>query len=221
MTDPIVSIYAAPALEVAYLVCAALEEHGITATISFKQVVGAHELPVIEAPHYVQVHCDDAEVARQIVAQLEEAKGRSKLLLDREAEADDDPWPSCPHCGQPRHTSCPWCETAGSEFPQAYLGPQSDDDFEPSDEDETDIPDRFDPSRPLLVICPTCDEPFRPLFAARCEWCGHRFGDGRELPPSGSIGDAELNARVWMVAALLAIAILLEVALLMHIANSG
>jgi hypothetical protein len=97
MSDSIVSIYAAGALEVAYLVRSALEEHGITATISSTQTVGAHELTMIVAPHYVQVHRDDADEARRIVAQLEEAKGRSKKLLDREGEADDDPWPSCPH----------------------------------------------------------------------------------------------------------------------------
>jgi hypothetical protein len=32
----------------------------------------------------------------------------------------------------------------------------------------------------LVVICPTCDDPFVPEFPPRCEWCGHRFADASE-----------------------------------------
>jgi hypothetical protein len=33
-----------------------------------------------------------------------------------------------------------------------------------------------------MVLCPTCDEPFRPEFARRCGQCGHNFADGFDLP---------------------------------------
>ena len=56
--------------------------------------------------------------------------------------------------------------------------------------------------RKLLVLCPTCDEPFRPEFPARCEWCGHRFADGRESRrprPSSTSPFEDMNPRVWIV----------------------
>jgi hypothetical protein len=34
-----------------------------------------------------------------------------------------------------------------------------------------------------MVLCPTCDEPFEPVYLARCEWCGHDFPDGIAPPP--------------------------------------
>ena len=33
-----------------------------------------------------------------------------------------------------------------------------------------------------LLLCPTCDEPFHPHYLRRCEWCGHEFADGVEIP---------------------------------------
>jgi hypothetical protein len=41
---------------------------------------------------------------------------------------------------------------------------------------------RADDYEQLLVLCPTCDEPFVPRFPARCEWCGHRFRYEHEPP---------------------------------------
>jgi len=29
-----------------------------------------------------------------------------------------------------------------------------------------------------MLLCPTCDEPFTPQFARRCNGCGHEFPDG-------------------------------------------
>jgi hypothetical protein len=50
----------------------------------------------------------------------------------------------------------------------------------------------------MLVLCGTCDEPFQPEFIARCEWCGYRFADGRELSiPSRA--ESEMNSRAWIV----------------------
>ena len=102
-------------------------------------------------------------------------------------DADYVPWPRCPSCSRPRHTACPVCQTAGSDFLPAFdpLGPGTDD------EDQ----------QHSLVICPTCDEPFRPVYLKRCEWCGHRFADGRDLPPAPLLTSpfAEMNGRAWIV----------------------
>lgn len=112
---------------------------------------------------------------------------------DDETEEVGD-WPACPHCNRPRLTSCPVCETAGTRFPRAYM---------PADVSEDDGED--EPADKLRVICSTCDEPFTPVFPARCEWCGHRFRDGRELPEPDHYTSPfeEMNPRVWLVLALL------------------
>lgn len=71
-----------------------------------------------------------------------------------------DAWPRCPGCGARRLTRCPFCDTAGTAFREpdpGTLGRHS-----------------------CLVICPTCDEPFPPEYARRCEWCGRGFADGFE-----------------------------------------
>jgi len=32
-----------------------------------------------------------------------------------------------------------------------------------------------------LLICPTCDEPFRPAYPRLCPWCDHEFADGFDV----------------------------------------
>ena len=114
-----------------------------------------------------------------------------------------DEWPTCPGCDRPRSTKCPICGTAGSEFPVADMGfewvPGADGppsgascgcgsggcnahgaevDDEPPPADEND-----ESQQPItLLMCPTCDEPFEPAFPRLCEWCGHEFPDGFEVP---------------------------------------
>jgi hypothetical protein len=111
-----------------------------------------------------------------------------EFAVDDEEEADDAAWPKCPSCSRPRHTTCPVCQTAGSDFIPAF------DPVGPDNEGEPD-------QQHALVICPTCDEPFRPVYLKRCEWCGYRFADGRDLPPTPLFTSpfAEMNARVWFV----------------------
>ncbi len=58
----------------------------------------------------------------------------------------------------------------------------------------------------LALICSTCDEPFRPQFARRCEWCGHEFPDGFEVDVVPGEPPEETNVRVIVV--LLALAAL-------------
>ncbi len=63
-------------------------------------------------------------------------------------------------------TECPYCQTASSQFPLADQPPGAADD-----------------DQPVLLVCSTCDEPFAPVYHRRCEWCGHDFGEGREIKP--------------------------------------
>ncbi len=93
-----------------------------------------------------------------------------------QAERKAVDWPTCRHCRRPRQTSCPICQTAGNQFPEAFL----------PDRENTAPEVASEPAR-LYVLCPTCDEPFAPQFLARCEWCGHRFRDGRETPPPSPV----------------------------------
>jgi len=111
-------------------------------------------------------------------------------------------WPCCPQCGHRRHTRCPICQTAGSEFPLGdarFSVPQTlhqilpagadQEQFLASQEVEGDtLPGEqsTDQSEGRLALCSTCDEPFEPQYARWCEWCGHDYGRGYEYrrPPS-------------------------------------
>jgi hypothetical protein len=37
----------------------------------------------------------------------------------------------------------------------------------------------------MMVLCPTCDEPFFPTFPDQCPWCDHRFSDGYAVDELG------------------------------------
>jgi hypothetical protein len=76
-------------------------------------------------------------------------------------------WPHCPACGAARTTRCPACGTQGTAWEQAF-GPTL---TQRADDGENDGL----PAARLAVICPTCDEVFRPAFSQRCEACGHDF----------------------------------------------
>jgi Putative prokaryotic signal transducing protein len=152
-----------------------LADHGITAYVSNATLDSVHFAPgdmlvgLAGGPGFhataprVVVLSQDAERARQIVLDAESAllEGRhSAELLQLEVDAgDDDPWPECPACHRPRLATCPVCETSGTHFAAAFM-PETT---------------RADDYEQLLVLCPTCDEPFMPRFPPRCEWCGHRF----------------------------------------------
>jgi hypothetical protein len=198
-------IYIAASVEQAHILKNALSEQGIFAYVANEalQIAGG------ELPHgsptaaRVVVDEEDAEDAREIAlafdrAAQEAALGSTEEQAEDEAALDAEEaskWPCCPHCGRPRHTSCPVCETAGNSFPQAFMpeeeaGEERDDGHSPDG-----APQR------LLLICPTCDEPFAPQFLARCEWCGHRFRDGSELPPPAPPVVSEASYRVWLVMA--------------------
>lgn len=182
-------IYVAANLPQAYALKNLLAEHGITAYVSNDTLNAVHfavgDLFVRgtggpgfydTAPGVVVLE-ENAVEARRIALEAERAVQQglpSPELAQLEAEAGEDAeWPSCPHCGRPRLTSCPVCETAGTHFAEAFM----------PDNERAETADAAGDHPRLLVICPTCDEPFAPEFPARCEWCGHRFADGYEPPP--------------------------------------
>ena len=185
-------IYVAANSEQARMLKNVLADQGIFAYVTNERLqLGAGELMGLPTAPRVVVDEPDAEDARQVALEFERALSQ-KTLPDEFSELEDEEnerasWPKCPHCNRPRHTSCPTCDTAGSSFPLAFMPPGADG-----------VPSIGKPQK-LLVICPTCDEPFSPIFLARCEWCGHRFGDGRELPVGEPSDRYEVNGRVWIV----------------------
>ena len=113
--------------------------------------------------------------------------GKRERKEPRLAIASD--WPRCPDCGQPRHTSCPVCGTAGHQFDSADPGW----DFAEAENSEAE--------NAGLLLCTTCDEPFRPQYLRHCEWCGHEFGDGTTSGPVIPEDGAELNSVATSLAA--------------------
>ena len=98
-------------------------------------------------------------------------------------------WPACPQCRQPRTAVCPWCGTAGTQFPAA--------DLEPADATGQHHAERW--------LCPTCDEPVEGRFLRWCEWCNHDFGTGVHVPaPAAKQADDKLNPRLALSALALA-----------------
>ena len=157
-------IYVAATTAQAHLLKNVLERQGITAFIANEALqIAEGKLPMgtPTAPR-VLVAESDAEEARQIAISFDRSSGESADadIDDADVAPPDRPWPLCPSCGRPRHTSCPYCGTAGANFPLGYAQQDS-------------------ATRAMLVLCGTCDEPFEPEFTARCEWCGYRFSDAQ------------------------------------------
>jgi hypothetical protein len=186
-----------------------LDGHGIAARVIndfFSEYSHVGELAVPGTSPSVVVPEADAEAALAIVREAEESIADavpSPELARLEAEAGEGgAWPACPSCGRPRLTFCPVCETAGTDFAEAFL-PEAPLDVEGDERVDTR----------LLVICPTCDEPFAPEFPARCEWCGYRFRDGYEPPPLDLQGlPAFLTGDVSLRLAMVALGIVLVLA---------
>ncbi|HLA86302.1 MAG TPA: DUF2007 domain-containing protein [Thermoguttaceae bacterium] len=88
------------------------------------------------------------------------------------------------------HASCGSCGSCGghgsaTEARDAENSEKEDvDSVGPSDED---VADEEDSPERLVLMCPTCSEPFLPEFSRRCAWCTHEFADGIEpeeiIPP--------------------------------------
>jgi hypothetical protein len=105
-------------------------------------------------------------------------------------------WPTCPQCGQGRHTACHFCGAAGTDFPQVEPALTPDDES--------------DPPR-LWILCPLCDELLAAQFFRRCEWCGHDFGEGLEndSPSYAQQREELMTVRAILVAAMLVAGLLI------------
>ena len=110
-------------------------------------------------------------------------------------------WPQCPICARRRQARCPTCNHADDDFPLAdfqELGADwrrsSGADLHFADADEA-----------VLLMCPHCEEAFRPRFYDRCAACGYEFGEGVRMEFS-QFDDFSPRV-VWAVAAIFAIAI--------------
>jgi len=211
MDDALKVIYVAASLEQARIMQSALGEEGIQAAVDNDALQGGvGELPLGWATAArVMVRERDAARARLIALDFDRHGHDAALAADdlqARADAEDQvDWPCCPKCERRRLATCPVCETTGTAFAQGFLPDLSDDqphgrhsrDTEPvdaeSDEDETEN------DTPLVLLCPTCDEPFVPEFPAMCEWCGFHFADGRQPAPLPRYDPSEMNARVWFV----------------------
>lgn len=180
-----------------------LHDNGIDSEVAEAGHPAEVELPAPasryeERTSRVLVPPDQLDAAQEIFNQVHQALSQGvslPALAELEAaHGQDSAWPACPHCSRPRLARCPICETSGTHFAEAFLPENLDESLD-------------SPRRPMY-LCPTCDEPLHPEFLARCEWCGHRFGDGVALPERSQgqppLWLAELGLRAFIVMAGLA-----------------
>jgi ribosomal protein L37AE/L43A len=213
------TIYRAKNLQEAYLLKDVLEEEGIHATVSNEILQGGSGVDIVGWPTLPQllVSENDAARAREIVMKFDDSSSvgltpHDRQPVDIENEVVDE-WPCCPECGEPRSTRCTFCGTSGIDFPPADAN-AGDLPEMPSDraEDashcncghggcgnhggdcEEESPEEV--SLPPLVICPTCDEPFQPRYARRCQNCGYEFSDGVDWTPHKEHPPESFNWRI-------------------------
>jgi hypothetical protein len=200
MADTQREVYIAATTAQAHLLKNLLERQGITAFIANESLqIAEGKLPMglATAPRILVAESDAAE-ARQIAISFDESS-RSLPDDDEESDGPDRPWPRCPACHRPRHTSCPFCGTAGASFPLAFVPPPALE------------------NRAMLVLCGTCDEPFEPQFNLHCEWCGHRFADGHDLP-TPTWTESDLTPQAWIVLVGMVAVVIGAIALFAYIA---
>lgn len=148
----------------------------------------------------------------------------TERLLDVEEIWQD--WPRCPGCGRRRVAVCPCCLLARDEMPLAdYIpvpaplehtrppretcgggcGHPSPEPVERSrSSPESGEAPAAEEQDAILLLCPQCDEAFRPVFRQLCPQCGHDFGDGVTTPVAEPV---ESNARaLFVIFGLLALA---------------
>ena len=191
-------IYSAGRIEEAVIVKQMLEDRGIEAIVENQALQGAlGELPPGEATNpRVRVAAENVEKSREVVKAFEHQQHLAReRTMDVDIEYDEnwDEWPTCPDCQRRRQTVCPVCKTAGTNLPMA----------DPNHDGEAPTlgPTKEQPYGHLpLLICTTCDEPFRPQFYKICQWCRHEFEDGLKAPAPPPPME-RLNPRVWAIAA--------------------
>jgi len=156
---------------------------------------------------------EDALRARQLALEFDKRAFASPSGPVAEAPVPTipvDAWPRCPQCAAPRITRCPVCQTAGTDFPLAdmeFAGTAGPDEAGsaicptrgPGGEEAEPEPRR------VMLVCPTCDEAFVPEHPRVCEWCGHAFADGYELPAPEGPAEEISSRMITVVIALLAL----------------
>ena len=186
-------VYAAQNVQQAYLLKNTLEEMGISAVVanaspeggSGVDYVGWNTLPrvVVDELDYQNARRIAMDFDRAGTAAAEEQAQTERQSQDgQEQEAGETlhEWPCCTECRAPRVTHCPVCQTTGSDFPEAdpeFVWGMGLNEIQESEEREA----HEDEDEKLVLMCPTCDEPFLPEFPNRCAMCGHRFEDGVEV----------------------------------------
>jgi hypothetical protein len=109
-------------------------------------------------------------------------------------------WPQCPICARRRQARCPTCGFADDDFPLADYQEFGADWRGASNGDL-----HFAEAEDVLLMCPQCEEAFRPRFYDRCAACGYEYGEGVRMDLA--LPDDFSPRVVWAVAAMFAIAI--------------
>jgi len=217
MPAELVVVYTAGNLPQAFLLKNLLAEYGVAAQVLDEAIHSLAEDPSNwRAQPRVAVRREDAEFAREVAegfdAQLRrgaEAVARGEESAPVEAQRWES-WMACPQCGEPRPTFCPGCDTRGTDFRLAEFVPSS----ERGQPIQLVADGRETPGEPVHLVCPLCDEVFRPEFHRRCARCGHDFGSGIEIHSSQSDPDEALNLRAATLLGVLLVLSIVVIAIL-------
>ena len=104
-----------------------------------------------------------------------------------------------PDKGEPTERTACGCASGGCSSGHA-AGEEEPGEADEGSPDELDA-DELDEIEPvgLMLMCPTCDEPFAPEFPCRCAWCDHQFDDGYEVDEFHDEPPEEIGSRVLLV----------------------
>ncbi len=189
MSGPPTVIYHAASAQQAHILKSVLEERGIAAWVVNDNIqVAGGELPLgWTAAACVAVGETDAAEARLIAEEFDRTTAHEPAAEPAEsgppAPAEWNDWPACPQCQTRRQVQCSICGSSGDQFALADMiesGGQS----------------------VVLLICPSCDDHFRPEMFRLCPRCGYDFGDGISFdgPPS----PLDASPRMWVVFGIMA-----------------
>jgi len=196
-------VYTAANSREAHLFKSLLARRGIEAIVlndALQGAAGGVPLGTSTAP-CVAVAEEDFQKSREVAIafqrQMEIGPPQVDDIFPSEGVAEEEDWPTCSQCGRRRQTVCPICSIAGTDFPLAEYNvaispelkaepescacsaPGSSCDEPPAEE----LPaEGAGEKLPTLLVCETCDEVFEPRYYRLCQWCGHDFGEGIEVP---------------------------------------
>jgi len=221
-------VYGTHSVDKAYIICTELLDTGIDAQVledaqsnlGFEMGWHGHTAAVV-------VPDDQAKAAIDVIRMFEEDG------IHKETS------PRCPECNTPRQTSCPICGTTGTEFLKADHDlvltdqPLSDTPIQPcengcggcpsQDPSEISIPGPDETHQAesntvtTLLMCPVCDEPFAPGYRRRCTSCKYEFEDGTEVDLIREEPPEQVNNRVVLTIAGLALVIISLITYLAYI----